>query len=98
MQINTLFSLFYCQFKYELRDQRAILQHHWNKLDIATQDFHIYYTELPSQGKQNNIYPNCTCKICSDGRTSFTHKSTHFVHTHNKYLNTSLQLFTRKTN
>lgn len=87
MQINTLFSLFNCQFKYELRDQRAILQHHWNKLD----------TELQSQGKQNNIYPNCTCKICSDGRTSVKHKSTHFVHTQNKYLNTSLQLCTRKT-
>lgn len=59
---------------------------------------HIYYTELQSQGKQNTIYPICTCKICSDGRTSVKHKSTHFVHTHNKYLNTSLQLCTRKTN
>lgn len=82
MQINTLFSLFYCQFKYELQDQEAILQHHWNKLDIATKDFITIFILTAHVKFVLMVEP-------------LLHTN---PHTHNKYLNTSLQPYTRKTN
>lgn len=92
MQINTLFSLFYCQFKYELQDQEAILQHHWNKLDIATQDF-IFITQ------SYKVKGNKTLFVLT-AHVKFVLMVEPLLHTnpHNKYLNTSLQPCTRKTN
>lgn len=83
-KLSHFFSFFYCKFNYELRDQR-VMKYHNKKLDIvkcviSSQDF-IFITQSATESREtNDNKPYCTCKICSDGRTSVTHVSTHFVH------------------